>query len=56
MIKAIMATTRTTKKIPTPIPALNISPITEQPDNVVTMEIKNAVINNWFFITVYLKC
>ncbi len=49
----IIATTNTTKNTPTPIPALNISPITEQLENIVIMEISNAVMNVYFFIAVY---
>ncbi len=49
----IIPTTSTTRNIPTPTPALNISPITEQLENIVIMEIRSAVMNVCFFIAPY---
>ncbi len=44
-----------TKNIPTPIPALNISPIIWQPDKQVSNETSKVKTNKCFFIFVLLK-
>jgi len=53
--KIIKATTRTTIKIPKPIPALKMPPTIAQLENVVIRQINNAIMEVCFFITMALN-